>query len=347
MPGSVKPARATPLVEPAEPGVLTRERIAAAALALADREGSDALSMRRLASELGVGTMSLYRHFRSKQELLSAMVDAASAENPIEVDLSGPWKEELGKLMRGVRATLARHPVAVALRLQAPLLSPGALRVTEAGMQILERAGFERATAAHAYRALFLYTFGFAAFNSPDAPEETKRRARGALIALPQDEYPMLSSSAREAAETMAGDDQFEFGLERMLEGLDHLRPQPRRNRRARATRATVGRMLDEREVERAARILAEHARSPARVILFGSRARGTSGPHSDLDFLVIEDQVEDTIREAARLRRALPPLGVPVDVLAISAREAARRRDWPGSVIKLALREGRTLAES
>ena len=105
--------------------------------------------------------------------------------------------------------------------------------------------------------------------------------------------------------------------------------------------------MIGEAEIERAAQVLAEQAGSPARVILFGSAARGEQGEHSDLDFLVIEDEVEDTIREAARLRRALPALGVAVDVLAISAEEAERRRHWPGSVIKFALREGRLLAES
>lgn len=303
--------------------------------------------MRRLASELGVGTMSLYRHFRSKHELLSALVDAAAAESPVAVDLGGQWKEQLRQLMRGVRATLARHPIAIGLRLQAPLLSPGALRVTEAGMQILERAGFDRAAAAHAYRALFLYTFGFAAFNSPDAPEEVKRRARGALAALPPDEYPALSAAAADAAETMAGDEQFEFGLDRMLAGLEAALPQRQRRDDGAPPRGTVAELPSDEDIERAARTLAEHAGSPATVILFGSRARGDADPGSDLDFLVIEEHVEDTVHEAARLRRALPPLGVPVDVLAVSADEAERRRDWPGSVIKFALNEGRVLAES
>ncbi|MGH2987891.1 MAG: TetR/AcrR family transcriptional regulator C-terminal domain-containing protein [Solirubrobacterales bacterium] len=324
---------------------LSRELIAATALALADRDGPEALSMRRLASELGVGAMSLYRYFRNKQELLDAVVDAAAAETPAEVDVAGPWKEELRRLMRGVRASLARHPIGIWLRLRGPLLSPGALRVTEAGMQILERAGFDRPTAAHAYRALFLYTFGFAAFNSPDAPEEARRQARAALMALGPDQYPALTSAAEEAAATMAGDDQYEFGLGRLLDGLQALAPGDGAHR-ARSCRDTVGAMVTDEDVERAARALADAAASPAKVILFGSRARADADPRSDLDFLVVEDEVQDTIREAARLRRALPPLGVPVDVLAISAAEAERRREWPGSVVRAALREGRVLVE-
>lgn len=302
--------------------------------------------MRRLASELGVGTMSLYRHFRNKQELLDAVVDAAAAEVPAAPGASGPWKEELGDLMREVRAALARHPIGIWLRLDAPLLSPGALRVTETGMQILEGAGFDRAVAARAYRALFLYTFGFAAFNSPRAPDEVMRQARGALSALPPDRYPALSSAATEAAATMAGDDQFEFGLGRILAGLEAtLAHAPDRHRDA--PRGTVAGLPGDQDIERAARILADEAESPATVILFGSRARGDPDPASDLDFLVIEERVGDTIREAAQLRRALPPLGVPVDVLVVSASEAERRREWPGSVIKLALNEGRVVARS
>lgn len=105
--------------------------------------------------------------------------------------------------------------------------------------------------------------------------------------------------------------------------------------------------MLAEADIKRAAELLAEHARSPATVILFGSVARGKPDRHSDLDFLVVEDEVEDTIREAARLRRVLAGLEVPVDILAISAADAERRRRWPGSVIKRAFAEGRVLAET
>lgn len=105
--------------------------------------------------------------------------------------------------------------------------------------------------------------------------------------------------------------------------------------------------MVSDKDIERAAQVLAANASSPAKVILFGSRAREEGGPRSDLDFLVVEEHVEDTIKEAARLRRALPQLGVPVDVLAISAAEAERQRRWPGSVVKMAFRDGRVLAES
>jgi AcrR family transcriptional regulator len=201
---------------------LSRDEIARAALELVDAHGVDALSMRRLATELGVGTMTLYGYFRSKEELTAAIVDAATAETPVVV-AEGPWREQLRELMLGVRRTLARHPSGVQLRLRRPILTRGALRVTEAGMQILERAGFDRADAARAYRSLFLYTFGYASFGSPLDPEETKRRTKAALRALPEEEYPALSAAAAEAADTMAGDEPFEWGLDRFLDGLEAL----------------------------------------------------------------------------------------------------------------------------
>lgn len=206
---------------------LSRERIARTALELADREGLEALSMRRLAAELDVGTMTLYGYFRSKEELIDAAVDAATEEAPIAVG-GGTWKERLRELMRGVHEHLGRHPSGVRIRLVRPMLSPRALQITEAGLAILEGAGFDRANAARAYRALFTYTFGFASFNSPEHPEEARRHTKAALTALAPDEYPTLSEAASEAADTVAGDTQFAFGLDRLLDGLEEqLRRQP------------------------------------------------------------------------------------------------------------------------
>jgi predicted nucleotidyltransferase len=103
-------------------------------------------------------------------------------------------------------------------------------------------------------------------------------------------------------------------------------------------------RVIDDAVIEDAGRRLAAAARSPARVVLFGSRARGGARDDSDLDFLVIEEQVESKLDEMVRLRDALPPLGVPVDVVVISEEEAARRERVPSTLIHRALREGRVL---
>jgi len=85
-------------------------------------------------------------------------------------------------------------------------------------------------------------------------------------------------------------------------------------------------------------------AAQPERIILFGSHARGDAREDSDLDFLVIEANVEDRAREMVRLRRALRPLRIPVDVLVYSAADVARWGDQPGSALYWALREGRVV---
>jgi predicted nucleotidyltransferase len=98
--------------------------------------------------------------------------------------------------------------------------------------------------------------------------------------------------------------------------------------------------MVTREQIDAAVRILAEAAR-PARIILFGSHARGDAGEDSDIDLLVIEPRVEDRAREMVRLRRLLRPLRVPADILVYSADEVARWGDQPGSALYWALREG------
>ena len=99
--------------------------------------------------------------------------------------------------------------------------------------------------------------------------------------------------------------------------------------------------------INRAGRHLAEAAAAPAQVFLFGSHARGDAHEDSDLDFLVIERGAQPSAEEMVRLRDALPPLGVPVDVIVMSDDLVRRRRDVPGSLVYTALREGRLVAES
>ena len=96
-------------------------------------------------------------------------------------------------------------------------------------------------------------------------------------------------------------------------------------------------------DVNRALRIVLENAH-PMRVILFGSHARGAARTDSDIDLLVIEDEVEDRAREMVRLRRALRPLRIPVDLLVYSSADVARWGGQPGSALYAALHEGRVI---
>jgi predicted nucleotidyltransferase len=104
--------------------------------------------------------------------------------------------------------------------------------------------------------------------------------------------------------------------------------------------------MVSRDEIAEAARTLAATASSPATVIVFGSYARGEAGGHSDVDFLVIEDELSDQIKEYVRLRKAILGLGSAVDILVVSREHAEARRRVPGSVIRAAFREGTVLVE-
>jgi AcrR family transcriptional regulator len=213
--------------EAAAPGSrlgLSRTRILAGALNLLDREGLDAFSMRRLAEELGVGTMTIYGYFRSKDELLDAVVDAgaqAIAQAVSEADGGGSWKARLRELMIRIRERHIEHPAIVELRYKRPLLSPGALTVTELGMSILRDAGFSKRDAARIYRMLFVYTFGYSAFGPGPGSEADRERSLEALRDLPADRYPTLLDAAHEASETMADQTLYELGLDALLDGLE------------------------------------------------------------------------------------------------------------------------------
>ncbi len=102
-----------------------------------------------------------------------------------------------------------------------------------------------------------------------------------------------------------------------------------------------------EEMIERAGRALIDAASAPAKVILFGSHAREDAEEGSDLDFLVIEREVEDRLAEAVKLRRALRGFGAPVDVIVMDEALVQRRAKVKGTMVDRALREGRVVAES
>lgn len=104
--------------------------------------------------------------------------------------------------------------------------------------------------------------------------------------------------------------------------------------------------MVTHEQITEAAHVLAATATSPATGILFGSHARGEAAGHSDVDFLVIEDELTDQIGEYVRLRKAILGLRSAADILVVSREHAEARRRVPGSVIRAAFREGQILVE-
>jgi TetR/AcrR family tetracycline transcriptional repressor len=195
---------------------LSNERILAAARDIVEGEGLDALSMRRLAKDLDVWPMSVYRYFRDKDDLLDAL--AASAAGEVVIPRPGAsWREQMVALLEQARAAMSTDTGG---RLPRAFLTPAVLRISEAGLAILEDAGLGKDEAARAWRTLWSYTFGFATFALAPTPAEARRRTRSALAALPDEDYPALTSAADEVAAAFAADEEFRYGLERLLDGL-------------------------------------------------------------------------------------------------------------------------------
>jgi AcrR family transcriptional regulator len=199
---------------------LSRERIIGATAAVLAEHGLPGLTMRAVAERLGTGTMTLYGYFRDKDELLDALIDSKTAELEIRRS-SGPWRRQLRTLMLGLHHQLVENRYLVELRLRRPLMSPGALRWTEVGLEALGEAGLSPGDAAKAFRGLFVYTFGHATFLPEGDPDEVVRRAHATLMALPPDGYPAVTAAASEMASTLAGSDAFEYGLDRLLDGIE------------------------------------------------------------------------------------------------------------------------------
>src|SRR5690349_3598043 len=118
---------------------LSRERIVATAIAVADAEGLAALSMRRIATELGAGAMSLYRHVQDKEELLDLMADEVYAE--IALPSSGSWDDNLRLIARQTRAVMRSHAWFAAVAVTRPPIGPNALAHLDSSLRALSGLG--------------------------------------------------------------------------------------------------------------------------------------------------------------------------------------------------------------
>ncbi len=178
--------------------------------------------MRRVAERLGVGTMTIYGYFRDKDSLLDAVIDTTGAGLVPRVR-GKAWQERIRKLMLALHEQLVAHPFLVELRLRRPLMSPEAMRWTEAALSILQDAGLQPGRAAEAFRPLFVYTFGHAAFNRGDADPELVARAQASVLSLTREEFPLVIQAAQELAAALVGTPSYELGLDLLITGVERL----------------------------------------------------------------------------------------------------------------------------
>jgi AcrR family transcriptional regulator len=204
---------------------LSRQRVLDAAVALADRDGVGALSMRRLAQELGVEAMSLYHHVAGKDAILDGIVDVVFGE--IELPSGdGGWKAAMRRRAISARAALRRHPWATALMESRTTPGPANLRHHDAVLGVLRNAGFSVELAAHAYSLLDAYIYGFALQESSlpfQTPEDTAEVASSIMAGFPADAFPHLTEIAVEHVLQPGYDygNEYQFGIDLILDGLE------------------------------------------------------------------------------------------------------------------------------
>src|ERR1700744_6570042 len=203
---------------------LSRPLVLQAGVALADQDGLEGFSMRRLSQDLGVEPMALYKHVANRDELLDGMVDIVFGE--IESPSVGDdWRSAMRRRAISAREALKRHSWAIGL-METRSPGPANLRNHNAVMGCLREAGFAFEAAIHAYSLQDAYIYGFAqqektlGFQTPgDAGRAAQKRAR-AIGAL--HEYPYLAEIATKLPESGYDNPvEFAWGLDLILDGLD------------------------------------------------------------------------------------------------------------------------------
>ncbi|MEU9077192.1 TetR/AcrR family transcriptional regulator C-terminal domain-containing protein [Kitasatospora sp. NPDC004745] len=214
---------------------LTREALTRAALRVLERDGLAGLSMRKVASEVGVKAASLYWHVRNKQELLDLLTDAlmASAEPPPR---EGSWREQFHEYCRRYRRLLLDNRDAA--KVVSGRLAPGPhlLALMEDQLDRLRTAGFSDADAAMATYLLGAFVQGFVLQEqSPISAAEVLGTSRRTIVdaagdrfrALPAEDFPNLVALAGDLTEP-GMDARFDFGVHRIIDGLATLLPPER-----------------------------------------------------------------------------------------------------------------------
>lgn len=232
-------------------GALTRARVLASAVDLADRDGLGALTMRNLARELGIEAMSLYHHVANKEDLLDGVIDVVAAEiqesvarlEPLPDDAPpSAWKPAVRRQILTARGVLLRHPWSTTVLESRRSFSPHVVRYYDSLLGLMRRGGFSYDLVHHAIHALGSRALGFtqelfdpdgaAAGSAPGGgAAEGADDAATAMLEQMADQVPhvleMLAEVAHEEPGATLGwcDDQteFEFGLDLLLDGLDRL----------------------------------------------------------------------------------------------------------------------------
>jgi AcrR family transcriptional regulator len=223
---------------------LTRERIVAAAMAIADSEGLAAVSIRRIAAQLGSSPMALYHYVPSKRDLLNLMLDASNAEFAWPAETIRNWRSALSHFAWESRRCLKRHPWVSVLRASDPEYGPECIRILELLLTTLSQFGLDVRAAIRVLGVLFVFVNGFVAAETADggAPRSPKKRRSGkqpvfSRAVLATGKFPNVARFVEMGAE-LPDDQAFERALHWILNGIAsdlevHVRVEPTKRRKS------------------------------------------------------------------------------------------------------------------
>ncbi|MFI0942656.1 TetR/AcrR family transcriptional regulator [Streptomyces sp. NPDC021020] len=206
----------------------SREAVVTAALHVIDTEGVEAMTMRRVAQELGTGPASLYAHVSGREEMIVLVLDRVLADVTCPEPDPQRWREQIKDVARDGRRALVAHGDLARLLPEIGVPTGESITVHSEGMlAILAAAGLPKQVCAYAVDALSMYVTGIAAEEASRAYRarsggpgpDTAARVEDYIAALPPDRFPMLTGMVAELARDV-GDERFEFGLDLMVTGL-------------------------------------------------------------------------------------------------------------------------------
>jgi AcrR family transcriptional regulator len=226
----------TPRKAAAPRRALSREVIVATALDVLRAEGVDAVSMRRVASELGTGPASLYAHVAGKDELLDLLYDEVVGTIPLFEPDPARWREQVTQLWIDSRDALARAGDIARYSLGRVPMGPNALRIAELTMSVLRAGGVPDQAVAWAVDVIGMFVAANAVEDAVTAglarqgrdPQEYYDQVHEYFAGLPADRFPVTAALVRELVNG-TGDERFRFGLELLVGGLAALATGDRR----------------------------------------------------------------------------------------------------------------------
>ena len=206
---------------------LSKRAVTDRALKLADADGLDTLTIRKLAQDLGVTPMALYWHFRSKEDLLEGVAERVWDEIDVNVDPAAPWPDQLAGILKSLVSVLRAHPSAPRLVLEHEKRNEAALRATEITLGILRGAGFDPRYASEIARSalwtgitLVMSEPGYHPELSAEEHAEKLRRNQIELAMLPAARYPRLVECAAPMSACDDPEFHYQLGVEVFIDGV-------------------------------------------------------------------------------------------------------------------------------